>query len=50
MSLVNELRARIEAEGGIGVDDFMATCNAHYYATRDPLGRDAMRRLNFSEN
>lgn len=32
------LRARIAAEGPIGVDDYMAACNAHYYATRDPLG------------
>lgn len=38
MSLVTELRARIEAEGGIGVDEYMSICNAHYYATRDPLG------------
>jgi len=32
------LRARIAADGPIGVDDYMAACNAHYYATRDPLG------------
>ena len=32
------LRARIAAEGPIGVDVFMAEANAHYYATRDPLG------------
>lgn len=38
MSLTSELRARIEAEGGIGVDEYMAACNGHYYATRDPLG------------
>ena len=33
-----QLKARIAAEGPIGVDDFMAAANAHYYATRDPLG------------
>ena len=38
MSLVTELRARIEAEGGIGVDDYMLVANDHYYGTRDPLG------------
>jgi SAM-dependent MidA family methyltransferase len=32
------LAARIAAEGPIGVDDYMAVANAHYYATRDPLG------------
>ncbi|MDQ3143318.1 MAG: SAM-dependent methyltransferase [Pseudomonadota bacterium] len=32
------LRSRIAAEGPIGVDEFMAEANAHYYATRDPLG------------
>ena len=34
----DQLRARIAAEGSIGVDDYMAACNAYYYATRDPLG------------
>ncbi|MEO7787011.1 MAG: SAM-dependent methyltransferase [Sphingomicrobium sp.] len=34
----DQLHARIAAEGRIGVDDYMAACNAHYYATRDPLG------------
>ena len=33
------LRARIEQDGPIGVGDYMAACNAHYYASRDPLGR-----------
>jgi len=33
-----KLKARIAAEGPIGVDQFMAAANAHYYATRDPLG------------
>ncbi|MGQ0558634.1 MAG: class I SAM-dependent methyltransferase [Sphingosinicella sp.] len=32
------LRARIAAEGPISVADYMAEANAHYYATRDPLG------------
>jgi SAM-dependent MidA family methyltransferase len=32
------LAARIAAEGPIGVDEYMAAANAHYYATRDPLG------------
>ncbi|WP_310469041.1 SAM-dependent methyltransferase [Sphingomonas sp.] len=33
-----QLRARISFEGGITVERYMALCNAHYYATRDPLG------------
>jgi len=33
-----ELRARIAREGSIDVADYMAAANAHYYATRDPLG------------
>ena len=33
-----ELRARIERQGPISVAHYMAACNAHYYATRDPLG------------
>lgn len=37
-SLAEELRERIEAEGPITVEAYMAACNAHYYATRDPLG------------
>jgi NADH dehydrogenase [ubiquinone] 1 alpha subcomplex assembly factor 7 len=32
------LRERIEVEGPISVELYMAACNAHYYATRDPLG------------
>jgi SAM-dependent MidA family methyltransferase len=36
--LAEQLRARIAATGPIGVADFMAAANAHYYATRDPLG------------
>ena len=34
----HRLRARIAADGPIGVDDYIAACNDHYYATRDPLG------------
>ena len=37
-SLADRLRERIRAEGGITVEAYMAACNAHYYATRDPLG------------
>ena len=32
------LRRRIAEEGPITVADYMAEANAHYYATRDPLG------------
>jgi NADH dehydrogenase [ubiquinone] 1 alpha subcomplex assembly factor 7 len=32
------LRDRIKAEGPITVEAYMEACNAHYYATRDPLG------------
>jgi len=38
VSLVKALKARIAAEGPIGVDEYMAAVNAHYYATRDPFG------------
>jgi len=38
VSLTEELKALIGAEGPIGVDQFMGAANAHYYATRDPLG------------
>ena len=38
LSLADQLRERIRAEGPITVEAFMAACNAHYYATRDPLG------------
>ena len=37
-SLAKQLRERILAEGPITVEAYMASCNAHYYATRDPLG------------
>jgi SAM-dependent MidA family methyltransferase len=33
-----EIAALIAAEGPIPVERFMALANAHYYATRDPLG------------
>ena len=32
------LRDRIAAEGRLSVEAYMAVCNDHYYATRDPLG------------
>lgn len=37
--LEEQLKARIERDGPISVADYMAACNAHYYATRDPLGQ-----------
>jgi SAM-dependent MidA family methyltransferase len=36
--LERALRERIAAEGPITVEAYMAACNAHYYATRDPFG------------
>ena len=39
MSFAEELRQRIAATGPISVADYMAAANAHYYATRDPLGQ-----------
>lgn len=36
--LERALRERIAAEGPITVEAYMAACNEHYYATRDPLG------------
>jgi len=38
--LTEQLRARIERDGPISVADYMAAANAHYYATRDPLGEE----------
>ena len=38
--LAQRLAQRIAAEGPIPVADYMAEANAHYYATRDPFGRD----------
>jgi SAM-dependent MidA family methyltransferase len=37
-ALAEALRKRIAAEGPIPVSVYMAEANAHYYATRDPLG------------
>jgi SAM-dependent MidA family methyltransferase len=37
-ALEDALKARIDSEGPISVADYMAASNAHYYATRDPLG------------
>ena len=37
-SLADRLRRLIRAQGPIPVSDYMALANAHYYATRDPLG------------
>jgi len=37
-SVEARLRQRIAAEGPIPVAEYMAEANAHYYATRDPLG------------
>lgn len=36
--LAERLARRIGAEGPISVEAYMAEANAHYYATRDPLG------------
>ena len=37
--LADALRARAsQRDGPISVEDYMAAANAHYYATRDPLG------------
>ena len=36
--LAAELRRRIETQGPLRLDAWMALCLAHYYATRDPLG------------
>ncbi len=38
--LASELAERIAANGPISIADFFATANAHYYGTRDPLGKD----------
>ena len=37
-SLATGLRRMIASQGPIPVSDYMALANAHYYATRDPLG------------
>src|SRR3954463_1344821 len=36
--ITQSLRRLIEANGPIPVSQYMAEANAHYYATRDPLG------------
>lgn len=38
--LASVLAARIAAEGPLRLDAWMAACNSHYYAARDPLGTD----------
>lgn len=38
MTLARELIAHIKAHGPITVGQYMARCNAHYYATREPFG------------
>lgn len=38
MDFADRLRERIRADGPITVEAYMAACNAHYYASRDPLG------------
>ena len=40
MGVAEALRDRIAAEGPISVAEYMAAANAHYYATRDPLGAE----------
>jgi len=40
VTVTADLRARIAAEGPISVADYMEAANAHYYATRDPLGAE----------
>ena len=37
-ALAEQLAARIRAEGPLRLDDWMAACNAAYYAARDPFG------------
>lgn len=39
MNLADALRRDIDTGGPMPVALWMARCNAHYYATRDPLGR-----------
>jgi SAM-dependent MidA family methyltransferase len=38
LNVADRLRRLIAAEGPIPVADYVALANAHYYATRDPLG------------
>ena len=44
-ALAERLKARIAAEGPIGLDDFMAAANAEYYASRDPFGAAGMAEV-----
>jgi SAM-dependent MidA family methyltransferase len=37
-ALAERLKARIAADGPIGLDEYMAEANAEYYARRDPFG------------
>ena len=38
MSLQSQIIKRIQHSGPLSVAEYMGLCNAHYYATRDPLG------------
>jgi NADH dehydrogenase [ubiquinone] 1 alpha subcomplex assembly factor 7 len=38
-TLGESIAARIDQAGAISLHDYMALANAHYYASRDPLGR-----------
>lgn len=40
MSLKDDIIADIKAHGPMPLSDYMRRCNAHYYATRIPFGRD----------
>jgi NADH dehydrogenase [ubiquinone] 1 alpha subcomplex assembly factor 7 len=40
MSLEADIIAHIQAHGPMTLSDYMARCNAHYYATRSPFGAD----------
>ncbi|MEN3972251.1 SAM-dependent methyltransferase [Sphingomicrobium sp. XHP0235] len=39
MSFADDIIGRIDAEGPMTLEDYMGASNAHYYASRDPLGR-----------
>ncbi len=40
MSLKQKIADEINSGGPMPIDRYMALCNTHYYATRDPLGED----------
>ncbi len=40
MSLADEIIAHIKAHGPMPLSDYMRRCNAHYYATRIPFGKE----------